>query len=94
MRIKFNKAQMDILSQYEDILIGMAKGTYRGAVLSRKQRVLGDIYDQVATNRCSSCNNNWIKRLGIWYIENKKRIEQLELKKLNSSKKKQNKKKD
>lgn len=80
MRIKFNKAQMDILSQYEDILIGMAKGTYRSAVLSRKQRVLGDIYDQVATNRCGSCNNNWIKRLGIWYIENKKKLEKLKTK--------------
>ena len=72
--MRFKIEQLKVLYKYDKMLRSISNNTYYGAVLSKKQKVLGDIYDQVADNRCSSCNNNWIKRLANWYVKDMKVI--------------------
>lgn len=73
--MKFNKQQLKTLEQFNEMLISMAEDRFYGAVLSSKQKILGQIYDEVATNRCAGCNNNWIFRLARWYYDDIKEIE-------------------
>lgn len=75
MQRKYSNKQIKDLNKYHKMLVSMSNDTFRGAVLSSKQKVLGDIYDEIATNRCSSCNNNWIYRMAKWYVNDLKIIE-------------------
>lgn len=93
MQRKYNDKQIKDLKKFHKMLVSMSNDTFRGAVLSSKQLVLGRIYDEIAENRCSSCNNNWIYRMANWYVNDLKIIESNKKKVVKSKKKKVNDKK-
>lgn len=64
-------ANFNLLRRYEDILIkydfNKTSPSYIDPVVKKE---LASIYEDITgTSICGSCNNDWIKRLSVWYFE-------------------------